>query len=520
MRKFTLVLSAMLLPALLFGPEIAKGYVYEDLNGNQRKDRKEKGIEGVAVSDGCNVVTTDKDGYYELPVSEKCVVFVVKPKGYAFAVNDKWQPQSYYIHKPTGSPDFKYKGSAPTGKMPKQLNFGMKKVDDPENFKFFVFGDPQPYNMKQMEYFRTGIVAEAKKMEGVTFGISMGDLVGDNLDLQPAYLNAVSEMQLPWYNVIGNHDRNYDATDDKFSNETFEKNFGPSNYAFRYGDVHFIVLDDIILSNPPKGNPYRGGLREDQLQFVENYMKLVSKDQLVVLAYHIPLVYNSNFDAGQRSRLLNALAGHKVFAMSAHTHVQMQNFYGSEIGWNGVEPFYEYNVGTTCGDWYSGIVGSNGQPDATMRDGTPRGYAIVTVTGNDYLVDYKVLGKPADKQMTIYSPKVLPYKQDGRFFFYVNFYMGKSDDRVEYRIDGGEWKKLAVANEVDPTYMNNVYLWDNTEKYLEGERPGSVPRLSTHLWKGRLDQSVAPGEHRIEVRATDLYGRTFTDFSTFRCIEK
>ena len=518
MKKFALLLAAALLPSIMMGSEVAKGYVFDDANGNFRKDRHEKGIAGVAVSDGRQVVTTNEKGYYEMPVNDHCVIFVVKPKNYIAPVNKMGQPRSYYIHKPAGSPkDFRFKGSAPTGKLPRQLNFALQKYDDPTDFKFFIFGDPQPYSKQEMEYFRTGVVAEARKnAKGISFGISMGDLVGDNLDLQPLYLKAISEIGLPWYNVIGNHDRNYDATDDSMSNETFESNFGPSNYAFRYGDVHFIVLDDIMLSNPPKGNPYRGGLRDDQLQFVENYMKLVPADQTVMLMYHIPLVYNSRFATEERSRLINALKGHKVFAVSAHTHIQMQNFYGSEIGWEGPSPLHEYNVGTTCGDWYSGTIGSNGQPNGLMRDGTPRGYAIVTVKGGDYTVDYKVFDRPASQQMTIYASKVIPYNNGGVYPFYVNFYTGAENSVVEYRTDGGEWKKLRRVDEPDPSYMNAVYLWDRVDHAMPGYRPRNAGFVSKHLWKGRLDERLAPGEHRIDVRATDIYGRTFTESKTFR----
>ena len=34
---------------------------------------------------------------------------------------------------------------------------------------------------------------------------------------------------------------NYDTTTDEQSDITFKKNFGPSNYAFNYGNVHFII---------------------------------------------------------------------------------------------------------------------------------------------------------------------------------------------------------------------------------------------------------------------------------------
>jgi hypothetical protein len=59
------------------------------------------------------------------------------------------------------------------------------------------------------------------------FGISLGDLVGDDLSLQPKYKSVISTMGLPWYNVMGNHDMNYDAKEDSLSDESFEQTFGP-----------------------------------------------------------------------------------------------------------------------------------------------------------------------------------------------------------------------------------------------------------------------------------------------------
>lgn len=52
--------------------EHAHGYVYEDWNGNLERDKKEPGISGVLVSDGCKVVCTDENGH--------CVIFLIKPK--------------------------------------------------------------------------------------------------------------------------------------------------------------------------------------------------------------------------------------------------------------------------------------------------------------------------------------------------------------------------------------------------------------------------------------------------------
>ena len=61
----------------------ATGVVFEDVNGNRRRDPGEPGLAGVSVSNGLEVTRTGPDGGYSLPVAEGDVLFVTKPRGYA-----------------------------------------------------------------------------------------------------------------------------------------------------------------------------------------------------------------------------------------------------------------------------------------------------------------------------------------------------------------------------------------------------------------------------------------------------
>ena len=56
--------------------QTASGYVYEQ--GSTR------GIPGVMVSNQRQVVLTDENGYYELPLEEDCSIIVTKPAAYNF----------------------------------------------------------------------------------------------------------------------------------------------------------------------------------------------------------------------------------------------------------------------------------------------------------------------------------------------------------------------------------------------------------------------------------------------------
>ena len=81
MRKslFVLFLAVLFaLPAKSFCQSAVRGIVYEDLNKNNRRERNEKGIPGVAVSNGTEVTETNSKGEYELPVSS-CLPSRIQP---------------------------------------------------------------------------------------------------------------------------------------------------------------------------------------------------------------------------------------------------------------------------------------------------------------------------------------------------------------------------------------------------------------------------------------------------------
>ena len=522
MQKNLLVLTLLFSSILVYSQQTAKGYVYEDVNGNGRKDRREAGIPNIAVSNGTDVVLTDSKGFYTLPVSDGNTIFVIKPSGYKTPVDENFIPLFYYHHKPEGSPNsFTYKGISPTGNLPKSVDFALYKQDEPENFTAIIFGDPQPYSIQDMDYFTEKIVNDVKKTNKTLFGISLGDIVGDNLDLQPVYKERMRRLQLPWYNVMGNHDMNYDAPSDELSDETFEKNFGSANYAFNYGKAHFIILDNILYPDPRDSKGYWGGYREDQLIFLENSLNHVPKDKLVILSQHIHMKDNSggSYRLEDRQRLFDLLKDYEnVLIMSAHTHYQDQIEYTEAEGWKGKKPLHEYNVGTTSGDWYSGKLDEKGLPDATMRDGTPQGYAFLNINGNQYDVDYKVAGRESDYQMNIFAPKVVPHKGRTTSQIVVNFFMGSPNDLVEYRIDEGEWRTMRYVSAPDLNYLAKLLEWDFTEELLPGRRP-SNPVNSTHVWISPVQTDLPPGGHTIEVRATDRYGKIHFGKRTYSILE-
>lgn len=515
-NKIVLLGGFLFLSITLKAQTTVKGYVYVDENGNREMEQQEKGLPDVPVSNGIEVTVTDEEGMYELPIGNDNIIFVIKPSGYSVPLDENNLPKFYYVYKPEGSPELKYKGVSPTGKLPEQVNFALIPIQKKDHFRILVFGDPQIKIERQIDFFKRGIIAEVENIKDVSFGFSLGDLVGNNLELFNPYIEAVKKVGIPWHNVMGNHDMNHDAKADSLADETFEAHFGPATYAFNYGQVHFIVLDDIVDPDPRDGRGYTGGLRPSQLNFVRNDLKYVSKDHLVVLAFHIPLRSIRDQDRKKLFYLLQDFP--HTLSISGHTHRQNQYYYTKTDGWMQKEPHHEYNVGAACGSWYSGIFNGKNIPISTMKDGTPKGYAFITFTGNDYVIDYKVGGKPEDYQMRISAPKVVAHNARTSAAIYVNYFMGSSKDTLRYRIDNGKWKNMKYTPGYDPYYLNMLHKWDYSDTLLDGRRPGA-PRISTHLWMAPISSKLDTGTHIIEIKVTDRFGRTFTQKRTYRIAE-
>ena len=522
-RITTIALAAFLVSVTGLAQTHVTGFVYEDLNDNNKFDRREKGIANVPVSNGKEVVATDKNGKYTLPIQNDNIVFVIKPSGYTAPVNEYNIPQFYYIHKPGGSPELEYAGTPPTGPLPKEVNFGLVPQKESDVFSILVFGDPQSYNEEEVDHFHRAVAAELKNVQNVEFGITMGDLVGDDLELLHPYKAAIRQIGIPWRNVLGNHDINFDVEHDSLTDETFETHFGPATYSFNHGKVHFIVLDDVLYPDPRDGEGYWGGLREDQFTFIENDLKFFPKDHLVVVAFHIRMNKNNEtgpFNPEHRKRLFHLLKDFPhTLSVSAHTHTQNQVFFGPEYGWQQEGVHHHFNVGTTSGDWYSGKLNNRGIPISTMRDGTPKGYAYLNFDGNQYTIDYKVFDKDTEYKMAVFTPNVVLQNAWANARIIVNFFIGSEQDSLFYKIDDGRWKKMDHTPVHDPFFVREVVDWDFTEELFPGRRP-SNPAESSHTWTGHLPTDLEAGEHTVYIRAHDMFGREYTAERKFTIVAR
>jgi hypothetical protein len=382
-----------------------------------------------------------------------------------------------------------------------------------------VFGDTQTATREEVDLLARDVVAELVGVDAA-FGVTLGDVVNDDLSLFDAVNAVVGGIGVPWYNVHGNHDMNYRATGDSHSDETWERVYGPPTYAFEYGRVHFIVLDDVIYqgwntdSNEPGG--YRGGLTDDALAFVRAYLSGVPRKHLVVLLLHIPLAppagfqVPSGYQVPERRELFRILSRFPhTFSLSSHMHVQYHQFLGPEEGWQRQEPHHHLVQATACGSWWRGERDELGIPHTTMRDGAPNGYSIVTFDGNDYAVRFQVARRPDHHQMRIVAPDWVDAADAAETEVSVNVFAGSERSRVEMHVGNLEasgekrgWFPLRRVDREDPTTAE-IYA---REKSTSAGLP-LPPVPSPHLWVGNLPTDLAPGTFAIHVRETDMFGR-------------
>jgi len=480
---------------------VAQGIVFNDLNRNGKIDEDEPGLKGIKVSNGGEIVVTGDDGRYQLPVSDDCIIFVVKPRGWATPLDDDQLPRFYYIHKPNGSPpNFRFAGVEPTGDLPESIDFPLHEQQEPEQFKALLFGDPQPRNIEEVEYIQHDVIEQIVAEEGhdAAFGVTLGDIVFDDLAMMKPLSQAIALIGIPWYNVIGNHDMNMDAPNDELSDETFERHYGPSYYSFDYGPAHFLVLDDVVWQGPKDGQRgrYHAGIGERQLAFIEKDLETIPEDQLVVLMMHIPL--GGVEDRQGLYRLIEKRPA--TVSISAHTHYMEHRYIGSEDGWMGAEPHHHIVNVTVGGSWWRGQKDERGIPHAMMSDGGPNGYSIMEFDGNEYSLSFRAAGRPSHYQMSIHCDEAIKANELAEKSASVNVFNGSEKTVVRFRVGAaGEWFPMSRTTRVDPYFAAVKEREDQVKEKNWIDLPG--PHPTPHQWTAPLPSGLPVGTHLIEVEA-------------------
>jgi C terminal of Calcineurin-like phosphoesterase/Calcineurin-like phosphoesterase len=520
------VLSTSFASGSTLGSELVQGLVFHDRSQSGRRIPGDPGIAGVLVSNGHDVVATDRDGIWRLPLTPGDQVFIVKP------------PQWATPRRPNGAPLFSHRYTGVAGEA---LDFPLTPIEEPARFEALLVTDTQPQTSRELDYLRDSILIAAANSRAA-FAINHGDVVFDDLSLYPRYLNLVHMTGMPWHHCPGNHDMDRQARRADQCFATWQDTFGPTHYAFQFAGATFILLNNVepVFQGPDvTSHAYRGFIGARQLAFVGNLLAHVPRDHLVVVSMHIPLVgFDDPSDPSGTTRdrhaLLALLSGRpNTLTLAGHTHTTEHHYLGASEGFGGPGLHHHHVLTAACGSWWSGPFDAMGLPVSDSRDGTPKGFHVLSVDGNTYSTRFIPVGHVGDARMRISIEgardasdstdskraqrerlfPVLALDQLGEAHIVVNVFDGGPRTRVLCRvISAGD----ALRVDAHPPFtMLHRSVCDpfTVEAYCRHKnelKPWVEPSVASHIWTAPLPRSLCAGSYRLLVTVDDEYGDRFS----------
>ncbi len=439
-----------------------------------------KAISAVQITDGNSIVLSDKKGEYQLQTSpENEYVYYSLPSGYESPIVN-------------GTPVF-YNKINPIQKK-QTINFVLNKVDKSQiNHAFILWADPQVLEMEEFPQLEE-VVKDVNKTiaefptDMYIHAISAGDNVFDRLNLYDKYKEVISTIKVPFYQVIGNHDMDYNNRSNELSDKSYKVAFGPSHYSFNVGKIHYVVLKDVFYY----GYSYRyiGYIDENQLKWLEQDLYSIKPGSTVILTLHIPTVFGEaekagNFASEMSNSLLNRQALYRILSpfnthiLAGHSHTQWFTQVGVKIS--------EHVHAAASGAWWQGEV---------CPDGSPKSYTVYEVRGDSLTWYFKGVNTGKTEQFKLYK-----VGEDNKYpdCFIANV----------YNYDP-EWKVIWYENNISKGEMTRY--WGKDPHAAELYQPGKNKKhnwLSAsethHLFRAVPEKKDA----LITVEVTDRFGNVF-----------
>ena len=303
----------------------------------------------------------------------------------------------------------------------------------------------------------------------------------------PSYIDTVSSLEIPIYRAIGNHDMTYGGRTFEYSYRTFESYFGPIYYSLNKGNAHYIVLDNCFYVN--RDYQYIGYIDERTFQWLEKDLSYVPKDKLVFVVMHIPsslqkkLRYNTldQDETVNTAALYKLLEGYNAHIISGHTHFNVNVCFNDSL--------MEHNTAAVCGTWWRADINV---------DGTPRGYGVYEVDGNQVKWLYKSAGYPKEHQLHVYQAGSSDeYPSD----IIANVWNWDEQWKVEWYENGKRMGEMQRYKGYDPAAKA---ICSDKEKV---KYEWISPVLTEHLFHATPRNKNA----KIEVKVTDRFGNVYTE---------
>lgn len=472
----------------------------------------ERPLEGVAVSDGAEIVRTDERGIYAM-TSERAegTLFVSLPAGYE-APAAGCVPQFWALFEPGRD----------------RYDFPLVEADQ-SRYVLLVTADIQIDNDTRKVVPQSSLKsctdtfvpayrrAIAEYADRKIYSVSLGDMVYDKFWYSRRfglgeYKELIGQFGVPFFHIMGNHDNDPYCADDFEAAHAYREELGPTWYSLDIGAVHYVALDNIKYINTG-GMPgivgqtnYAVEVSDRQIEWLKKDLAGVDKATPVIVWMHAPLINSRALPANtlnnftNRDKLLACLDGYRVIVLSGHWHNNHTAAYP------GNPQLTEHNVGSVCGALWHNVKGFNGddQPFSAASDGSPAGFAVYEIEGDRISWHYRGCDVEPDVQFTAYDMNAEQYKdRTVENEILVNVWNWDDAWQVEVLENGAP---LAVTRQQreDPAYLRfleTVYAASG-----EGAKSSTNAQKTPHMFSAVASSADSP----IEIRVTDRFGAVYT----------
>lgn len=289
----------------------------------------------------------------------------------------------------------------------------------------------------------------------------------------------------------------YNGRSFETSHHSFESYFGPTCYSFNKGKMHYIVINNNFYIG--REFYYIGYIDEKTFQWIEKDLSFLEKGSPLVIVMHIPtrltekqqpfqFDYNTLADQTVNAEAFHQLIqDHPTHIISGHMHYNLNICYNDRL--------MEHNTAAICGTWWCSDI---------CLDGTPRGYGIYQVNGNQLTWKYKCIGKPNNYQARVYLPGA---SQEYPQAIIANVWNWDEQWKVEWMEDGKVMGEMTQFTAFDPLAEKICNKAAQTYSWI-------APVKTNHLFKAIPKNLQA----QISVKITDRFGHEYLqpaeDFSS------
>lgn len=487
---------------------------------------------GVVVSDGYACTLTDSLGHYALRRREGARFVYYTVPDYCAVPTHADDDRTAAFYQAINDTDTIYNFTLTRLPGGKETRHQMIVIGDPQATNainpYYTGPNDNPIEKSDVERFTDETMADIKRTiaempEGTpVYGLSMGDDVqyygGYNDSLELRVRRALGSSAMTVFSVIGNHDQE----GKRVYREKWEDNWGPTDYSFDRGDVHYVCLNNCDFYH---GALYYspGELSDRQMEWLAQDLQLADKHKKVVVSYHIPLTFGNRPGKGARpldiesepghyssSRLTTLLqlldefaGGYELFC--GHTHFALNH----EITHEGRQVM-EHCHAAACGNiWQSNI----------NICGTPNGYYVYTFDGTQ-MTDayYKSTDWKRSRQMTL-------FRADTRFgeeSYAADWDLPRNKQVLVANVFNADsrWRVVAMENgrEYPMTRLSGVgqdaFSTGYHQRYSKAVSHWFVSKANTYLIMNHLYYYVPRSPRSvIFVKAIDPWGNTYTESS-------